>query len=336
MSDIPKVRRIPAYKKEPHLLKAGIYVRVSTARVEQLRSLSNQVSAMTRYVYSRENWILKDVYLEVGSAKTGASRREFTRLLNDCRNHQIEVVVVKSLSRFGRDNVEVIESVRALVNAGVTIYFMEEDIDVDAEYPEWELSLRSAINQAENEHRSENIKMGLRFRAESGESGLYKKPCYGYVRGEDGNLKINPEQAAVVEHIYDLYREGHSFIAIIKNLAEEKVPSPRGKEKWSKKAVETILSNIKYTGNSRILNRDPNSRSYMLQNSHPAIISTERFDRVQEEITRRAKRKRKHERVTMAEIQEISWPISQSGERKKKPPRGEEINWLVSDEGKKD
>ena len=133
MSDTPKVRRIPAYIKSPHLLKAGGYVRVSTARVEQLRSLSNQISAMTRYIYSRENWVLKDIYLEVGSAKTGASRREFTRLVEDCKNHQIEVVVVKSLSRFGRDNVEVIESIRSLVNAGVTIYFMEEDVDVDAD-----------------------------------------------------------------------------------------------------------------------------------------------------------------------------------------------------------
>ncbi len=84
-------------------------------------------------------------------------------------------MVVKSLSRFGRDNVEVIKSVRALISAGVIIYFMEEDIDVDASYPEWELSLRSAVNQSENEHRSENIKMGLRFRAESGVNGLSKQ-----------------------------------------------------------------------------------------------------------------------------------------------------------------
>ena len=129
MQENAKVKLIPAHKKEPHLIKAGIYVRVSTARAPQLRSLSSQVSAMTRYVYSRENWILKDIYLEVGSAKTGSSRREFTRLLDDCNSQQIEVVVVKSLSRFGRDNVEVIESIRALVSAGVTIYFMEEDIE---------------------------------------------------------------------------------------------------------------------------------------------------------------------------------------------------------------
>ena len=171
MNDTPKVRRIPAYRKNPHLMKAAIYVRVSSSRVEQLRSLSNQVSAMTRCVYLMQNWILKDIYLEVASAKTDSYRREFNRLLDDCKKQEIEVVVVKSLSRFGRDNVEVIDSIRALVNAGVTIYFMEEDIDVDADYPEWELSIRSAINQAENEHRSENIKMGLRYRAESGNSG---------------------------------------------------------------------------------------------------------------------------------------------------------------------
>ena len=90
MSDTPKVRRIPAYRKDPHLIKAGIYVRVSTARVEQLRSLSNQVSAMTRYVYARENWVLKDIYLEGGSAKTGSSRREFTRLVDDCNKIRLK------------------------------------------------------------------------------------------------------------------------------------------------------------------------------------------------------------------------------------------------------
>ena len=334
MSDTPKVRRIPAYRKDPHLIKAGIYVRVSTARVEQLRSLSNQVSAMTRYVYARENWVLKDIYLEVGSAKTGSSRREFTRLVDDCKKHQIETVVVKSLSRFGRDNVEVIESIRTLINAGVTIYFMEEDIDVDANYPEWELSLRSAINQSENEHRSENIKMGLRFRAESGQSGLYRKPCYGYIKGGDGNLEINPEQSVVVERIYDLYLEGHSFISTVDILAEEKVPSPQGKEKWSKRAIETVLSNMKYTGNVKILNNDPNGRSYMLQDSHPAIISADKYDKVQEEIMKRSKRKRNIERVTLSQVQEISWPVSQRGDQK--IPHEDEINWAEPAQGRKD
>ena len=109
MKETPKVRRIPAYVRNPHVMKAAIYVRVSSARVEQLRSLSNQVSAMTRCVYLMQNWTLKDVYLEVASAKTDSYRREFNRLLDDCKKKEIEVVVVKSLSRFGRDSVEVIE-----------------------------------------------------------------------------------------------------------------------------------------------------------------------------------------------------------------------------------
>ena len=87
---------------------------------------------------------------------------------------------------------------------------------------------------------------------------------YGYNKGEDGNLEVNPEQAVVVERIYDLYLEGHSFISIVDKLAEDKVPSPQGKEKWSKRAIETVLSNMKYTGNVKILNNDPNGRSYML------------------------------------------------------------------------
>ena len=122
----------------------------------------------------------------------------------------------------------------------------------------------------------------------------------------------------------------------MERLGEEKIPSPQGKETWCKKAVETVLSNIKYTGNAKILNHDPNGRSYVLENSHPAIIAEDKYDRVQEEITKRAKRKRRNERITIAQIQEISWPVSQSGERKKIPLIRKEINLLVSDEEKKD
>ena len=307
MRENAKVKLIPAHKKETHLIDAGIYVRVSTARAEQLRSLSSQVSAMTRYIYSRENWILKDIYLEVGSAKTGSSRREFTRLLDDCNSQQIEVVVVKSLSRFGRDNVEVIESIRALVSAGVTIYFMEEDIDVDASYPEWELSLRSAVNQSENEHRSENIKMGLRFRAESGECGLYRKPCYGYKKNDQGELICDAYQAAVVSHIFELYLDGKSYSGIIDALAEEHIPSPRGSERWSKRAIETVLTNAKYTGNVEVLKSNPTGNRYVLHDAHMAIISTEKFAAVQEQIDKRAKRKRKAESVSRTLAEELKW-----------------------------
>ena len=161
MEKKPQVRIIPAKKKSLQLKRVGIYARVSTARAEQLKSLSAQVSAMTRHVSERSDWILKDIYMDVGSAKTGSSRREFSRLIADCRDHCLDYVITKSMSRFGRDNVEVLNSIRSILDSGVKIYFMEEEMDVDKDYNELELTIRAAVNQSENEHRSENIKLGL-------------------------------------------------------------------------------------------------------------------------------------------------------------------------------
>ena len=100
-----KVSVIPSYKNNPGVKKVGIYARVSTARVEQLRSLAAQVSALSQYTYQRNDMLIRDIYIDVGTAKTGSSRREFARLLEDCKNRKVNYVLVKSMSRFGRDTV---------------------------------------------------------------------------------------------------------------------------------------------------------------------------------------------------------------------------------------
>ena len=111
MEGKPKVRIIPATKRAIHLKRVGIYARVSTAGKAQLQSLAAQISGLTRHVSNRNDWLLKDIYMDVGSAKTGADRREFARMLTDCKNHGLDYVITKSLSRFGRDNVEVLKAV---------------------------------------------------------------------------------------------------------------------------------------------------------------------------------------------------------------------------------
>jgi DNA invertase Pin-like site-specific DNA recombinase len=155
------------------------------------------------------------------------------------------------------------------------------------------LSVRASIIQSENEHRSENIKIGLRQKAELGTSGLYSKPCYGYVKDESGNLVPDVYQSTVVQHIFQLYLEGKSEAAIIEELAERNIPTSRGKERWSKKAIETVLTNEKYTGKAVILKSDGNREAFCKLDAHEAIITHEVFDKVQEEMERRAKRKRK-------------------------------------------
>ena len=324
----PKVRIIPATNKEIRIQRVGIYARVSTAGKAQLRSLATQISGLTRYVAKQEGWLLTDIYMDVDSAKTGSDRREFTRLLTDCKNHNLDYVITKSLSRFGRDNVEVLKAVRLLQESGVKIYFMEEDLDVDKNYDELELTIRTAINQSENEHRSENIRMGMKFRAEHGLSGLYKKPCFGYKKNDEEYLVPDEKQAPIVKRIYELYLSGKSIIGIIKTLAEEKIPSPTGRETWSKKTITTILTNAKYTGNVQVLKSDQGRNSYCMWDAHEAIISREDFAQVQREIERRTKKKRKYESAASALVKEINWsePINNIGPVELRQ-EDHEINW---------
>lgn len=285
---------MPARKHGTRVTRVGIYARVSTARAEQLRSLAAQVSSLTRHVYNRYDWILRDVYIDVGSAKTGSSsRREFERMIEDCKSGNLDYIVIKNPSRLGRDTLEVTAAVHEMLDAGVKVYFEQNDLAINSVYDELPLTIATGINQAENEQRSENIKLGLKHRAESGDSGLYTRPCYGYMKNENGELVRNPDQAAVVSRIYELYLDGKSFTGIIEQLAADHVPSPRGSERWSKKAVETILTNVKYTGHSEILKTDTGRTSYCKWDAHEPIISIDDFVEVQKQIVMRSKRQRK-------------------------------------------
>ena len=290
-----EIRVIPAAKRDPRVTKVGIYARVSTARAEQLRSLAAQVSTLTRHVYKRYDWILKDTYIDVGSAKTGSSRREFTRMIEECKAGELDYILIKSPSRLGRDSVEVIDAVREILDSGAKLYFEENDLHIDSTNDELPLVIATAVNQAENEQRSENIKLGLKHRAESGKSGLYNRACYGYSKNAEGELIRDEDQAAVVSRIYESYLDGKSFSAIIEELAADNSPSPRGSERWSKKAVETVLRNTKYTGHVEILKTDPARTSYCMWDAHEPIVSVDDFVEVQRQLAKRTKRQRKQE-----------------------------------------
>ncbi len=202
MENNPKIRKIEEKKNTPGVKRVGIYARVSTARAEQLKSLAAQVSGLADHVYKRNDMIIRDIYMDVGSAKTGSSRREFARLLQDCQNRKVNYVITKSMSRFGRDTLEITQSIRMLKEAGVTIYYKERDREITRNTPELDSTVMASIIQSENEQRSANIKIGLRHKAMLGTSGLYRKPCYGYVKNENGDLVPNIYQAAVVQLIF--------------------------------------------------------------------------------------------------------------------------------------
>ena len=175
--------------------KVGIYCRVSTAEKEQLYSLAEQISALTRAVANVSQWRLADVFIDIASAKGDIPRREFERLMKECEAHNISVVLTKSISRFGRDTVETLTAINKLKAAGVRVIFEQENLDTDEVDSDLMISVMESLAQAENESRSENIRMGLAMRAANGTSGLYKRKLYGYTKNINGELVIDEEQS---------------------------------------------------------------------------------------------------------------------------------------------
>jgi len=281
---------IPAKKEkaEKTEINVGIYCRVSSSSKEQLNSLTTQIAGLTRLVSDHNTWRLRDTFVDIGSAKGESTRRQFDRMLHESENHNLDIVVTKSISRFGRDTMEFLEALRRMKDAGTRIIFEEENIDTANVDHEMLISIISAIAQEENESRSKNIRMGLSVRAALGVSGLYKKKCYGYSKDYWGNLIINQEQANVVRDIFRWYNEGASIIGIIKRLSDQSIPSPTGKPQWSKKAVENVLQNEKYTGIVILNDSLRTGKRYLMTDSHPAIITRDVYDYAQAEMKNRS------------------------------------------------
>ena len=266
----------------------GIYCRISSNDKEQLNSLVEQISALTRAVANVSQWRLCDAFIDICSAKGESKRKEFERMLQECEAHNISVILTKSISRFGRDTVDTLEALKRLKVAGTRVIFEDENLDTADAANELIISVLESLNQAENENRSENIRLGMSFRAATGTSGFYKRLVYGYTKDEQGNIIIDKEQANIVRDIFRWYINGDSILGIVKKLAENNVPSPSGKEKWSKRSVEILLSNEKYTGVVRLTDSYTHEHEYLIKEHHPPIITEDVFMDAQEEKRRRS------------------------------------------------
>ncbi|NLZ53564.1 MAG: recombinase family protein [Thermoanaerobacteraceae bacterium] len=287
MPDQRRVHFIPPnpVKREK---RVGIYCRVSSNSAEQLNSLTNQVSALTRLTASTPNWLLVDTYIDIASGKAKSNRKAFHRLIKDCESKDLEIVITKNISRFGRDTVEVLEGLNKLRELGVRVIFEQEGLDTADTDSALMISIIESIAQAENESRSENIKWGYKRHAAQGTSKLYNRKCYGYENDDNGLLVIKNEEARNVRLIFELYLGGFSIIGIKRELEKRGIKTPTGKEKWSKRTIDVMLSNEKYIGVVRLLNAGEHQEHYVSENNHPAIISKEQFEAVQIEKKNRS------------------------------------------------
>ena len=290
---------IPGVEKEKYCV--GIYARVSSTKVEQLRSMSNQVNGLIQVINNNPKWVLTDVFMDYKSGMT-TKREEFNRMIDMCKAKQLDIIITKSVSRFGRNTIDVLTTLQTLVDLGIRIYFEAEQMWSDDPSTRVYITVATAVAEGQVKERHENITWAIREQIRNGISPLYTKPCYGYKKDDTGELVINHQEANVVKMIFDKYLEGYSIIGIIDYLYNLKIPSPTGLPQWSKRTIEKMLKNEKYAGNvillktiNEINNKGfieniPNlyNPKYQAINNHPAIISAEQFEQVIQEIKRRS------------------------------------------------
>ncbi len=287
MQENSVVQFIPA-KPPKQEKRVGIYARVSTNGSDQLKSLTNQVSGLTKLVAATPQWLLEDIYMDISSSMTGSIRRELNRMLDDCHSRKLDIILTKSISRFGRDTVGLLELLAQLKALGVRVIFEKDNLDTSYAANEVVITAIESLAQAENESRSADIKWGIKKRAEEGTSKLYDRKCYGYKHDADGKLIIDNATAENVRMIFDLYLSGKSVIGIVKELERLEIKSPKGNDKWCKRSVDVMLSNEKYIGNVHLLDKGEHEDHYLSKNNNPAIISKETFQAVQIEKAHRS------------------------------------------------
>jgi len=227
------------------------YARVSTDDEEQLSSYEAQLSYYSDYIKNNPAWMFVNVYCDEGlSAVTTKHRDGFNDMIQDALDGKIDMIVTKSISRFARNTVDTLITIRKLRDKGISVYFEKESLDSSDPKCELMLSIMSSIAQEESRSISENVTWGWRKRIADGKVSMSYGRFLGYEKGEDGIPRIVEEEAQVVRLIYRMYLDGASFGQIAKYLMDTGVPTPGGKQKWWPDGVQSILTNVKYKGDA--------------------------------------------------------------------------------------
>ena len=287
----------PISKKQ----RVAAYARVSMETERLMHSLSSQVSYYSEFIQANPDWEYAGVFADRFISGTQAQKRpEFQRLIQECRDGKIDIVLCKSISRFARNTVDLLETVRYLKSINVEVRFEKENINTLSESGEIMLSLLASFAQEESMTISENCKWGLRKRYENGTIGVNNKRLLGY-RYDGEKYVIVPEEAEIVRFMFNRYLEGVGFRTIARELTEKGIKSVRGFEFKAENPIKGILTNEVYVGD-RLLQKkyveNPITKhkvknngelpQYLIQNCHEAIISREVFEAVQQEIKRKA------------------------------------------------
>ncbi|MDR1927517.1 MAG: recombinase family protein [Oscillospiraceae bacterium] len=277
------------------------YARVSTDLEEQQTSYEAQVDYYTRHIKENPDWEFVSVYTDEGISATSTKKRDgFNRMIADALAGRIDLIITKSVSRFARNTVDTLTTVRQLKEKGVEVFFEKENILTLDSKGELLITIMSSLAQEESRSISENVTWGQRKRMADGKVSLPYAQFLGYEKGEDGFPKIVESEAKIIRLIYCMFLEGKTYALIAKHLTDSGIPTPAGKEVWCVSTIMSILQNEKFKGHALLQKgftvdfltkkkkvNEGEVPQYYVENSHPAIIAPETFDLVQSEIKRR-------------------------------------------------
>lgn len=314
---IPATRDITSRRtpRRRNKIRVAAYCRVSTDSEEQLNSYESQKRTYTQKIAENPEWEMAGLFADEGITGTSLQKRtEFNRMIAACKRGSIDIILTKSLSRFARNTVDCLETVRMLKARGIGVIFEKENIDTLTQSSEFIMTLFSGFAQAESESLSKNVTWGKQKSMEAGHVAFQYRALLGYQKGADGKPEIVESEAQIVRRIFRSYLDGSSLADIKRMLDNEGLLTARGVKTWSHQVIRNILTNEKYIGDallqktyitdciSKKVKKNRGERPmYYVENNHPAIIPRDVFQRVQEEMARRSSKRKVMQRTGKTE-----------------------------------
>ena len=294
--------------------RVAAYCRVSTDNEEQLTSYVNQKKVYTEMIAANPEWCFAGLFADEGISGTQVRfRPEFKKMIDECYAGKIDYIITKSVSRFARNTVECLDYVRILKSRGIGIIFEEQNIDTLKTDSELYLVIYAGFAQSESESISKNVTWTFRKKFEEGQVPFRYSQMLGYRKGADGSPEIVPEEAVIIEDIFELYLSGKT-IREVADIVKNKYPViPNGKKiNFSLGSLQAILTNEKYCGDAILQKsvtidcitktRRKNTGEapmYYVRDNHPAIIDRDKFNRVQTEMVSRTTKRPQSSKTTL-------------------------------------
>ena len=286
----PVKKNIPVYDRR---LRVAAYCRVSSGHDEQDGSIELQENYFRSVIEGNRNWTNSGIFTERTTGLKLKNRKQFNAMIRKCKSGKIDLILTKSISRFGRNTFDELKTLQDLRVLGVDVYFDQENLWLHDQQVQMLITLYCALAQNESENMSRNIRWGIRQGFKNGTSRFADFTCYGYRQDENGNLIVHDIEAKIVKEIFEMRAAGLSLGKISDWLFENGILSPTGKVRWSRETLNKMLRNEKYVGDvmlqktfvdnlfdgKQIVNNGDLDR-VLIQNHHQGIIDRKLFAKV--------------------------------------------------------